>query len=94
VGTDQHRVEVEIFGTNYAIKSDENPTYTAELAQFVDAKMRSITQKTDTVSTGKVAILAALHIADDLFKTKKTTEYKIERLMRKIDNKLKQITSK
>ncbi|MEW6096904.1 MAG: cell division protein ZapA [bacterium] len=91
---EQQRVEVEIFGTNYAIKSDENPAYTSELAQFVDSKMRSITQKTDTVSTGKVAILAALHIADELFKTKKTTDYKVERLIRKIDTKLKQISSK
>lgn len=90
----QERVDVEIFGANYTIKSDENPKYTAELAQFVDDKMRSITQKTDTVSTAKIAILAAIHIADELFKTKKTTDYKIERLIHKIDAKLKQIEEK
>jgi len=94
VATEQQRVEVEIFGTNYTIKSDENPTYTAELAQFVDSKMRNITQKTDSVSTGKIAILAAIHIADELFKTKKTTDYKIERLIHKIETKLKQIKEK
>jgi len=94
VAGEQERVEVEIFGANYTIKSDENPQYTSELAQFVDSKMRSITQKTDTVSTGKVAILAAIHIADELFKTKKTTDYKIERLINKIDAKLKQIKGK
>lgn len=91
---DQQRVEVEIFGANYTIRSDENPQYTSELAQYVDSKMRNITQKTDTVSTGKVAILAAIHIADELFKTKRTVDYKIERLMRKIDTKLKQIKEK
>lgn len=92
--TGQERVEVEIFGANYTIKSDENPKYTVELAQFVDSKMRSITQKTDTVSTAKVAILAAIYIADELFKTKKTTDYKIERLIHKIDAKLKQFEEK
>ncbi len=91
---EQQRIEVEIFGANYAIKSDENPTYTAELAQFVDDKMRNITHKSNIVSTGKVAVLAAIHIADDLFKTKKTVEYKLERLMHKIDSKLKQISVK
>lgn len=90
---EQQRVEVEIFGVNYAIRTDEVPSYTCELAKFVDSKMRSITQKTDTVSTGKVAILAAIHIADELFKTQKTVNYKIERLLRKIDAKLKQISS-
>lgn len=92
--TVQERVDVEIFGANYTIKSDENPKYTVELAQFVDGKMRSITQKTDTVSTAKIAILAAIHIADELFKTKKTSDYKIERLIHKIDAKLKQIERK
>ncbi|MEW6606330.1 MAG: cell division protein ZapA [bacterium] len=91
---EQNKIEVEIFGATYTIKSDENPTYTAELAQFVDEKMRNITQKTDTVSTGKIAILAALHIADELFKLKKTIDFKLDRLTRKIDAKLKQIPEK
>lgn len=86
----QQRVDVEIFGVNYTIRSDENPEYTVELAQYVDSKMRSITQQTDTVSTGKIAILAAIHIADELFKTKKTLDYKVERLLRKIDAKIKE----
>lgn len=90
----QQRVDVEIFGANYTIKSDENPEYTVDLAKFVDSKMRDITQNTDTVSTGKIAILAAIHIADELFKTKKTMEYKVERLLRKIDTKLKPLEGK
>lgn len=90
VAQGQQRVNVEIFGVNYTIKSDENPEYTIELSQYVDSKMRNITQQTDTVSTGKIAILAAIHIADELFKTKKTFDYKVERLLRKIDTKLKE----
>ncbi len=90
----QQRVEVEIFGTTYTIKSDENPEYTIELAKFVDSKMCDITKHTDTVSTGKIAILASIHIADELFKMKKTLDYKVERLLRKIDTKLKPLEEK
>lgn len=77
-------MEVEIFGSTYALRSDEDPKYTNQLAQYVDSKMRKITQQTDTVSTGKVAILAALYIADELFKANQ----KIEKLVRKMDRQL------
>lgn len=92
MGSNQHRVEVEIFGSTYTLRSDEDPEYTNQLARYVDAKMRSITQKTDTVSTGKIAILAALYIADEFFKSKETASQKIERLVRKIDRHLESLS--
>lgn len=84
MGPVQQRVEVEIFGSTYALRSDEDPKYTTQLAQYVDSNMRKVTQQTDTVSTGKVAILAALYITDELFKAKQ----KIEKLVRKMDRQL------
>ncbi|MDI6786534.1 MAG: cell division protein ZapA [bacterium] len=85
----QHRTEVEIFGNVYTIRGDENPEYVSMLARYVDEKMRNITQKTSTISTGKIAILVALNIADELFKTKKYIEDKSKPLISKIEDNLK-----
>jgi len=84
----QHKAEVEIFGTTYTIKGDEDPEYISQLASYVDQEMRSITGKTSTVSTTKVAILTALNIADKLFKIKNSVEEKATELIKKIDKRL------
>ncbi|MBU0599262.1 cell division protein ZapA [bacterium] len=84
----QFRTEVEIFGNVYTIKGDEDPEYISMLAQYVDEKMRNITQKTSTISTTKIAILVALNVTDELFKTKRQVEEKSKSLIDKIKDNL------
>jgi cell division protein ZapA len=60
------RVDVEIFGKVYTVRGDKDPEYVRRVAEFVDRKMREISQVTDTVSTSRIAILASLNIADEL----------------------------
>ncbi|MDI6704287.1 MAG: cell division protein ZapA [bacterium] len=84
----EHKAEVEIFGSVYTIKGDEDPEYIIRLTNYVDREMRSITEKTSTVSTTKVAILTAINITDRLFKIKNTVEEKVSELIKKIDAKL------
>lgn len=84
----QNRTEVEIFGNVYTIRGNEDSEYVSMLAHYVDEKMRSITQKTSTISTGKIAILVALNITDELFKTKKYIEDKSKLLINKIEANL------
>ncbi|MDT8396737.1 MAG: cell division protein ZapA [bacterium] len=60
------RVDVEIFGKVYTVRGDKDPDYVRRVAEFVDRKMREISQVTDTVSTSRIAILASLNIADEL----------------------------
>ena len=57
---------VEIFGQSYTIRGELNETYIRELAAYVDEKMRLILDSTSTVDTQKIAVLAALSIADEL----------------------------
>ena len=45
-----------------------------QLAEFVDSRMREISSGTLTVDSLKVAILAALHIADELHRLKNMHE--------------------
>jgi cell division protein ZapA len=59
-------VKVEIFGQTYSIRGELQENYVQKLAKFVDEKMRAIAEATKTVDTQKVAVLAALAIADEL----------------------------
>ena len=61
-------VKVEIHGQEYPIRSGLDPAYVAELASFVDAKMRIASRETVTGDTLKIAVLAALNIADECFR--------------------------
>jgi cell division protein ZapA len=56
---------VTIYGRTYHLRGDSDPEYLQELADLVDGKMREVSDATETADTLKVAILAALNIADD-----------------------------
>jgi cell division protein ZapA len=62
-------VNVRIYNQTYNIRaSDGNVERTLQLAEFVDARMREITHGALTADSLKVAILTALHLADELDK--------------------------
>jgi cell division protein ZapA len=56
---------VTIYGQTYHLRGGEDGTYLSRLASVVDRKMREVVETTGTADTLKVAILAALNIADD-----------------------------
>ena len=58
-------VKVEIYDQAYHMRGQLDPAYIRELAQFVDSKMRAIAARTHTVDSLRVAVLAALNIADE-----------------------------
>jgi len=57
-------VRVEIYDQTYQLRGSD-PEYIAKLADFVDTKMRLIAQQASTVDSLRVAVLAALNIADE-----------------------------
>jgi cell division protein ZapA len=59
-------VKVQIFGQTYSIRGELDEKYVQKLAKYVDEKMHAIADVTATVDTQKVAVLAALAIADEL----------------------------
>jgi len=67
-------IRVEIYNQTYSIRSDGDTEYIIQLAEFVDGRMREISSGTLTVDSLKVAILAALHIADELHRLKNLHE--------------------
>ena len=66
----EQTIRVEIYNQTYSIRSDGDNQYILELAEYVDRKMREISSGTLTVDSLKVAILAALHIADEFYQLK------------------------
>jgi len=64
------RVEVEIFGEVYRLRT-EDPDGLAKLVRMVDSTMKSISQSTRTFAGSRVAVLAALKIAEDYVQLKK-----------------------
>ena len=65
---------VEIFGQSYHVRGDGDPNYLTELAQFVDSRMRQVAAEVATVDPMKIAILAALNIADEFSRFRKQRE--------------------
>jgi cell division protein ZapA len=63
-------VTVEIHGQRYPIKSSLDAAYVAELAAYVDEKMHLALKETPAGDTLKVAVLAALNIADECFRAR------------------------
>jgi cell division protein ZapA len=61
-------VPVEIGGQRYPIRSALDPDYVARLASYVDEKMRAAGESTPTGDSLRLAVLAALNVADELFR--------------------------
>jgi len=57
-------VRVEIFDQPYSLRGTD-ADYIIKLAEYVDAKMRAVAAQTQTVDTARLAVLAALNIADE-----------------------------
>ena len=64
-------VKVQIFGQTYTIHGELDAAYVQKLAAYVDEKMSAIADATATIDTVKVAVLAALAIADELQSTQR-----------------------
>ncbi len=66
--------DVSIFGAVYPVRGDKDSEYLQGLAEVVDQRMREIAQQVSTVDTAKIAILAALNIADELLQCRNQQE--------------------
>ena len=66
-------VRVEIFDQGYNLRGSD-PEYIMKLAEYVDGKMRAVSEQTQTVDTARLAVLAALNIADEYHLLKRNQE--------------------
>ncbi len=66
-------VRVEIFDQGYILRGPD-PEYISRLAEYVDGKMRAVSEQASTVDTVRLAVLAALNIADEYHLLKRKYE--------------------
>ena len=69
-------VQVEIFGQTYSVKSGGDAAYVQKLAAFVDEEMKDVSRASGAVDSLKVAVLAALNLADECFRLRQDAEDK------------------
>ncbi len=81
------KIRVNIFGSEYVLKASENQEYIINIAKFVDEKMRAIDKTNSINSKSKVAILAALNIAEELFEER---DYR-DRLLNQINEQSRKL---
>jgi cell division protein ZapA len=67
----QESVVVEIYDQQYHLRGTDTE-HIIELARFVDAKMRTVAEHSSTADSLRVAVLAALNIADELAQLRET----------------------
>ena len=66
--------QVEIFGATYVIRGGQEPEYLTELAAEVDRRMRELAEHLPNAEAGRLAILAALNLADELSRNRRHYE--------------------
>ena len=71
--SDDAVISVEIHGQRYPIRSTLDQEYVARLASYVDEKMRAAADSAPTGDTLRLAVLAALNVADELFRCRDGT---------------------
>jgi len=90
-------MKVEIYDQVYNVAGDLDPEYVERLARYVDQRMRQIARGSGAIDSIKVAVLAALSIADELHSLRQSREKNqaalranAERCLKLIDQALQQ----
>jgi cell division protein ZapA len=63
-------VHVDIHGQRYAVRSDLDPHYVGELATYLDERMRAAAQELASADPLRIAVIAALNICDEVFRSR------------------------
>ena len=69
MGTLQQPVEVEVFGQRFALRSEKSAEEVRQIAAYVDHQFRQVAEQARTPVLLRVAIMAALTIADEYLTT-------------------------
>lgn len=66
--------DVDICGQHYTVKGEADEVYVKRLAAYVDEQMRSLAKGMKTATMSKLAVLAAINIAHQLFQSERLRE--------------------
>jgi cell division protein ZapA len=81
----EQTTEVEILGERYVLRASDSPDYLQRVAAYVDGKCLEVTKGGQLLAPSKVAVLASLNIADELFKHEEADRQAEARVLARID---------
>jgi len=87
-GQTKQQVRVSILNQAFTLVTKGDPQETIDLAQKVDELMSGIAARSQNLDTTRVAVLACLHLADQL----QQTEEKLASLQQQVEVKARQFT--
>lgn len=87
-------IKVNIYGQEYPIRSEAEVSYVQKVAEYVDRKMKEIGEKIPARTHGQLAVLAALNIADELFKEREDKEKKLSEVEEKTQSLIEWLDAK
>jgi len=90
----KQNIRVNIYGQEYPIKSEADIDYVQRVAEYVDRKMKEIAEKIPGRTQTQIAVLAALNIADDLFKEREDKEKKLTEVEEKTQSLIEWLDAK
>jgi cell division protein ZapA len=67
---EKRQLRIDVLGTSFVIQSDESPEHLARLSTYVKAKIEEVKSRYSFADPLTVALLAALNIADEMFKSR------------------------
>ena len=70
----ENKVTVKIYGQEYTIAGDKPEETIIRIAEYVDNKMRLISQVAGEAGQGNIGILSAINIAEEYFDALAKTE--------------------
>jgi len=89
-------IRVDIYDQQYTIRGDLDQEYIQRLAKYLDGKMRVVAERTRTADSLRVAVLAALNIADEYHRLKgqhEATAKKVEEIVGECNETLDRVIS-
>jgi cell division protein ZapA len=75
----------EILGREYRIRGGGDSDYVREVARYVDTKLKEVSRGAAGQSADRVAVLAAMNIADELFQARRSTSEQIQDIERQAE---------
>lgn len=75
MNNEDNLIRLTVFGEEYTVKSKAEASYLRNIAKYVDRHMREISENLpQNQPTLRIAVLAAMNIADELFDLRKEAD--------------------
>lgn len=81
----ERKIDVEIFGERYTLRAGEGAEYVNRVSEYVDQKFHEVAKESPALVASKIAVLASLNIADELFKQQEAARQVEETILARLD---------